>query len=871
MPNRSRRAYRQIARLLPGEFRRAAGPDLEDAAIACVDRERARFGALGAAAAWIGILVDTMTSAIALRRRVRPAFVPSGTDPNRLVAVQGITEGLMDNFRKDVRYAIRSLRRQPGFTVVVILTLALGIGANTAVFSVLNAVVLRPLQYAQPERLELITSQFPNIGFDQFWISPPEYVEFRDNNKSFEAVGGYRAGAVNLGSDPPARVTSVVVTPELMPVLGVPPLAGRWFNADDSKPHAAEVAILSWELWQRSFGGSRAAIGQTVKINDVPTQIIGIMPRGYDIHDEKVELWLPLTIDPATFPNNRGSHFLFLVGRLKPSVNLVQARADVDLLVKQWRTIVPSGHVPSLERHRLRIDPLKEDMVGSVRLALLVLQGAVAFVLLIACANLANLLIARADSRMREYAVRSALGASRFRLLRQLVTEGLVLSIAGAAVGLTLAWAGIKLLLSVNANAIPRSAEVSLDWSVLGFTLGVAAITALIFGIVPLLHLGRDRVGRALKDSGSRSSTGSVRARMRSLLVVAEIALAVLLVVGAGLLIRSFSNLMHVDVGFKRSQLTTFGVVLPGATYDAARQATFFTQLTEKIRALPGVQSVSAVAGLPPLRDVNANDTDFEHIPNDRGPGALPVENVDFWQGVTLGYTDTMGIPLVKGRSFEEADLAGAGVVLVNEALVQKFFADVDPIGQRLKVNGPNSPWFTVVGVLKDVKQGGVAAHAGTELYFLNDQLPRLVQFGVRPDEHRRTFDDAAGAPRARIPARGTRARSDAAAHQDAVDGGRDRRKHGPAAVPHAAARPLRRPRARPGGDRDVRHLVVSGCRAAPGNRHPHGARRRPWRDPLVGAHARAGAERRRPRHRAGRVGRTLTRAAHTALQCHAQ
>ena len=732
MADRSRRAYRHLARLLPEAFRRAAGSELEEAAIACVERERARFGTAGVVGAWIRIVGDTLTSAVALRRRERPAFVPSGTDPNRLVAVQGFSEGLMDNFRKDLRYAIRSLRRQPAFTLIVILTLALGIGANTAVFSVLNAVVLRPLGYPQPEQLELITSQFPNIGFEQFWVSLPEFVEYRDNNHAFTSVGAYRTDEINLGVDPPARVVDGLVTHEVMEVLGVKPFAGRWFEEADSIPHAEPVVILSWELWQRSFGGSNAIVGQQITVNNVSQRVVGIMPRGYDVHDQKIEIWRPITIDPSTFPNNRGSHGFYLVGRLKPGSTIAQARADLEVLLKQWATLASNKHAPNLTTHRFRIDPLKEDMVGSVRLALLVLQGAVAFVLLIACANLANLLIARADSRMREYAMRSALGASRWRLLQQLITEGLVLSIAGAVVGWALAWGGLNALLAVNPDAIPRSTEVALDWSVMGFTLGVSAVTALIFGFVPLLHLGRDRVGSTLKDSGSRSSTGTVRSGLRSALVIGEVALAVLLVVGAGLLIRSFFNLMKVNVGFNRAQLTTFGIVLPRASYDPAHQAAFFDQLTDKIRAIPGVQSVAAMDGLPPLRDVNANDTDFEHIPNDRPTGTLPIENVDFWMSTTVGYAETMGIPIVKGRTFELRDTTGAPAVVVNEALVQKFLADVDPIGQRLLINGPNgpkSPYFTIVGVLKDVKQGGVDARVGTELYLLNDQLPATVGY----------------------------------------------------------------------------------------------------------------------------------------------
>ena len=636
----------------------------------------------------------------------------------------------MDTFLKDLRYALRSLRRQPGFTVVTILTLALGIGANTAVFSVLNGVVLRPLPYPQPERLAFVTSQFPGLGFNQFWVSLPEFVEYRDHNRAFASVGAYTVGAVNLGTDPPSRPVRAIVTAELMPTLGVKPLAGRWFTTEDSAPKAEPVAILSWELWHRAYGESRALLGQTIQVSDVATRVVGVMPRGFDVHDQKVEMWEPLTIDPATFANARGSHFLYLVGRLKPEMSLTQARADLELLLGQWHTLVPNGHVPSSPQHRLRIDPLKEDIIGQVRTALIVLQGAVAFVLLIACANLANLLIARADSRMKEYAVRAALGASRQRLLRQLVTEGLVLAGGGAIAGVGLAWGGLRLLLSINADALPRTADVTLDWSVLAFTLAIAVVTGVIFGLVPMLHLGYDSIGLSMKNSGTRSSTGSVRARLRSVLVVGEVALAVLLVVGAGLLIRSFFNLTRVDVGFDRAQLTTFGFVLPGGRYDPPARVAFAQRLTAAVTAVPGVQSVAVMTGLPPLRSVNANDTDFEHIPNNRPMGEGPAENVDFYQTVSAGYVETMGIPIVKGRGFEPGDAGGPPVAMVNEALAKRFFTDRDPIGQHVKPGfGDRLPWFTIVGVLKDVKQGGIAAQAGTELYLLMDQLPKAAGF----------------------------------------------------------------------------------------------------------------------------------------------
>lgn len=636
----------------------------------------------------------------------------------------------MDNLRKDIQYAFRALRRQPAFALITVITLALGIGANTAVFSVVNGVLLRPLGYPHAERLEFITSQFPGLGFNQFWVSLPEFVEFRDHNQSFSSVGAYNVGAANLGTSTPSRPVTAVVTPELIATLGVPMLRGRAFTAEDSVPSAPPVAILSSELWQRSFGSDQQIVGQTIRVNDRPTQVIGIMPRGFDVHDQKVELWLPLTIDPSTFPTRRGGHFLYLVGRLKDGMARDQALADVERLLANWRSIVPQGHVPDPRNHRLRLDPLREDVVGGVRRALIVLQAAVGFVLLIACANLANLLIARADSRRREYAVRSALGASRRRLFQQLLTEGLMMAVVAALLGVALAYGGLQALVSINPDAIPRTSDIRIDWTVLVFTLGVAVVTGMVFALVPLFHLRGDRVGEAVKEASARTTAGGARVWMRSGLVIVEVALAVTLVVGAGLLIRSFMNLMRVDMGFDRSQLSTFGVVLPGATYDTQRRITFYGDLTAKLRSMPGVHSVAAMSGLPPLRNVNANDTDFEHIPNNRPAGEGPAENVDFYQFVTVGYTDTMGIPVVSGRAFEDADRTGPAVVLINQALAKKFYTDRDPIGQRIRPGfGPNAPFFTVVGVLKDVKQGGVAEAAGTELYMLADQLPKYGNF----------------------------------------------------------------------------------------------------------------------------------------------
>jgi predicted permease len=635
----------------------------------------------------------------------------------------------MDGLLKDIGYALRGLRRNLGFTLVAVVTLALGIGANTAIFSVVHGAVLKPLPYPDPHRLVFITSQFPTLGFDQFWVSPPEFVEFRQHNASFKSVGAYTIRATNLGVDRPVRPVTAIVTDDLFPTLGVGPVRGRAFTHADTLPGAEDVAVLSYRLWQSAFGGSDGAVGKSVDMDGVKTRVVGIMPPGVDVHDQKVELWLPLTLQPN--PVNRGNHFLYLVGRLKDDVTLQQARTDLERLLKNWPKAGGNRHVPNTTTHRLRFDPLQDDVIGGVRTAAWVLQAAVGFVLLIACANLASLLLARAESRQKEFALRAALGAGTSRLLRQFVTEGLVLSLAGAAAGVALAVFGLRAMLATNLAGIPRATEIGVDGTVLAFTLVVSVACGLVFGLVPLLRVSHKQLHDTLKEAGSRLTAGRARRNARNTLVVAEIALAVVLVAGAGLMVRTFWNLMRVDAGFDRSHLITFQIVLPNAVYKTADQPAFFDRLLDRLKQVPGVTSAAAMNGLPPLRDVNANDTDFEDIaPAELGQNQGPAENVDYWQGVSVNYVQAMGIPVVEGRTFEPADAEGAPVVLVNETLARTFFRGRSPIGRRLKPGfGDKLPWFTIVGVLKDVKQGGVGAKTGTELYLLNDQLPRIVQF----------------------------------------------------------------------------------------------------------------------------------------------
>lgn len=654
-----------------------------------------------------------------------------------------------DNLRQDLRLAVRSLLRAPAFAAVTILTLALGIGANTAIFSIVNGVILRPLGYPKPEQLMYLTTQFPAFGFDQFWVSPPEYFEFRELTQTFAAVGAYTTGEVNLtAGDRPLRIRSASVDDSLLAALAIEPLYGRTFakgetdlvpppNATGPVP-APPICILSYELWQTAFGGRNNVIGEMVEINGLRREVIGIMPAGADVMDNRTEIWMPIALNPNN-RQNRGSHFLYLVGRLKDGVTPEAANSELTSLIANWgERTGQKNHVfaplpkTAEERktnfgHILQMHAVQEQIIGGASRAIWVLQAAVGFVLLIACANLANLMLARAETRHREFAVRTALGAGRARLIRQFMTEGVLLSVIGGVLGLILARVGVDALLRVYPSSLPRTAEVAVDPIVLIFTFGISIATGLVFGLAPIMHTRVKGLVTALKEGGAKGATGAARHHIRRGLVMAEVALAVMLVIGAGLMIRTVYNLAAVDAGFDRSRLVTFQMSLATADYPQPQQrAQLYQRLLEKLRGVAGIQGASAMSGLPPDRPLNANDTD---IGNYTAPPEGPFENVDYYQSVMTNYFDTMGIPIVKGRGFEPTDIGSGPVVIVNETLVNTFWKDVDPIGQTLKpglTRFQDVPDFRVIGVAKDVKQGGVDKKTGTELYLLVDQVAMM-------------------------------------------------------------------------------------------------------------------------------------------------
>ena len=637
----------------------------------------------------------------------------------------------MDGWGREVRHAVRGLLLRPGFALVTVVTLGLGIGANTAIFSVVNGVLLRPLPYPEPEELVMVTSAFPTMGFQKFWISPPEYLELRERSRSFEAIGAYRQSQVSIGGgEEPERVASASATATFFHALGVRPLLGRTYTDEEDLPGGDPVVVLSHELWRRTFGGDRTLLGRSVEVNGVTRTVVGIMPPGFDVDDGGIEAWIPMGLDPAN-RQNRASHFLFLVGRLAPGVAVERASSELTELVGRWAEENPGTHVPSLENHPLSMVSLQEEVVGDVRRALLLLLGAVGFVLLIACANVGNLLLARAEDRQKEVAVRTAMGAGRARLLRQFLTEGMVLALLGGALGVGVSWLSLEALRALSPGDLPRVREVTLDGTVLLFTTGIAILTGILFGLAPARHLGAGAVGGTLRDGGQRTTAAAGRSRLRSLLVISEVALALILAMGSGLMIRSFRALTDVDPGFDPEGLLTFQLFLPATAYPASQDVVgFHERLAAELEGLPGVQGVAAMSGLPPVRDLNANDTEFEgYVPRPDGP----PQNVDFYQTVTAAYLETMKIPLVQGRGFLPSDgPEGVQVAVVNETLARLFYPGEDPIGKRLRpCCGDQVPWLEIVGVVADVKQAGLDEPAGTELYFHLGQVAAL-QFAPR-------------------------------------------------------------------------------------------------------------------------------------------
>jgi predicted permease len=623
----------------------------------------------------------------------------------------------MDTMLKDLKHALRMLRQSPGFTVTAISALALGIGANTAIFSVVNTVLLRPLPYPEPDRIVQLMNATPDGNFSG--ASVPKYNIWRAQTQVLEDVAAYDAGGpgINMsGGDRPEQLKGIHVSNEFFHLFGAQLTLGRTFTVAEDRPRGGNVVVLSNGLWQRRFGADPNIIGKGVTLGGEAYTIIGVLAPGFS-YDPPADIYLPFQADPNSVQQ---AHFFGAAGRLKPGISLGAAQAALKLAAEEFRRKFPGSIGP---RQSFTVQPLQETIVRDVRTALFVLLGAVGFVLLIACANVANLLLVRATGRAREMAIRAAIGAGRGRIVRQLLTESVLLSLIGGVFGVILGAAGVRALLALNPGSIPRIGEngaaVTLDWTVLAFTLGLALATGIVFGLFPALQASRSDLISTLKESGARSGVGLRQNKARSLLVVTEMALAIVLLVGAGLLIRTFSALHNVNPGFDPHNVLTMDTSLAGSHFNQTATVTGMARQTiERMQALPGVEAAAASCYLPLEGGLGLGFSIAGRPANDQqsqgGAG---------WAYVTPRFFDVFRVPIVRGRAFTERDAAGsAGVALINEAMARRFWPRENPIGQRITIGAGMGPAFEeppreIIGVVGDARDGGLNQDPGNEMF----------------------------------------------------------------------------------------------------------------------------------------------------------
>src|ERR1044072_2562716 len=628
----------------------------------------------------------------------------------------------METIFKDIRYGIRSLGKHPAFTAIAVITLALGIGANTAIFSVVNAVLLKPLPFNDPDRIVWVWDTQPQLATAP--TSLPEYLGWKEQNRSFEHLAAYLGGNSFIDAGDGSTDTPIgIVTPELFSIFRVSPILGRTFTNEETMPGRFRVAVLSHSMWQNRFGSDPNVLSRTVQVNGKVYAIIGVMPAGFSYPD-RAELWRPLPIDPAEM--DPGPHYLQVVGRLKPEVTLNQAQADMSVIAAR----LSEQYKEKNAGHGVKLERLANVVVGDIGLALYVLLGAVGFVLLIACANLANLMLARVGARQKEIAVRTALGASRLRIVRQLLIESVMLALGGGVIGLLLAFWAVSWVVSLSADTIPRVREISIDPRVAAFTLLVSVVTGVLFGLAPAIQVSRSDLTDALKESG-RTTAGLRRNRLRNALVVSEVALSLVLLVGAGLMIRGFARLNQVDPGFQPAPVLTIGVAFLTTKYPEDEQvAQGVSQILEGAAATPGVVSAGAISDLP----LSGSNTTDSFIIERRPPIAKEAEPSTGYRVVTPRYFESMGIPLLSGRDFAPADTRKSpNVVVINNAFARRHFAGENPLGHRLKLQGQERDPLLIVGVVGDVRGIGLDEQPMPEVFvpFLQDPLSKTYQRSI--------------------------------------------------------------------------------------------------------------------------------------------
>lgn len=626
---------------------------------------------------------------------------------------------------QDVRYALRMLLKNPGFTFVAVITLALGIGATSAMFSVINAVLLRPLPYHEPERLVTIWEESPERDLFQIPVSFANLRDWSDQTQTFEQIAAYTFTNLNLsGAGEPARLATVRASANLFSLVGAVPLLGRTFLPEEDSEGSGRVVILSHAVWRQRFGSDPGIVGQSLALNNQAYTVVGVMPSSFQfpvgfgylgkVLNDPMEIYVPLA--PTKRELSRGNYSFFAIGRLKPGATIEQARAEMTTIEGRLEQQYPDTNTGM----GVSLVATREQTVKEIRPALLVLFGAVSFLLLIACANIANLLLARGASRQKEFAIRAALGASRARVLRLLLTESLILSLAGGCLGLLLALWSTDALVALAPDNLPRLHEVGIDGRVFGFTLAVSLATSILFGFIPAIHAAKPDLNEALKE-GSRGSTGSGAAkRLRGALVSAEVALSLVLLIGAGLMIRSFFRLQQMSLGFNPDNALAVNLSLSPARYPEDRQqAAFFHEALERLQSLPGIQAAGATTGLPLTLNLSGTDFRIEGRPEPEAGKEMMIHT----RSVSPGYFGTLGITLIKGRDFSDRDKSGApAAAIINNELTRIYFPNEDPIGKRITFDDGGS-WMSIVGIIDDVKQLGQDSTAKPEVYFPFSQM----------------------------------------------------------------------------------------------------------------------------------------------------
>ena len=619
----------------------------------------------------------------------------------------------VDAFRQDVRYGIRTLRRTPAFTIVAAATLSLGIGASTAIFTVANTVMFRPLPFTDPQRLMRLWESNPEKGWPTFSASHPTFLDWRAQSHSFERLAAQSSGGFTLTSQGGAEIVrALTVSAEFLPVLGVAPALGRNFQADEDRPGGhTTVAILMHDFWQRKFGGDRAVLGTSITLDGRPFDIVGVLPPSFQ-WGNRTDLLVPLAPDPA---RARADHRLLVIGRLAPAKSIDEARAEMNGIASRLGQQFPDSN----RGWSVRISTFYDWIVPEqTRKAIVIFMGAVGLVLLIACGNVASLMLARAASREKEISIRSALGANRLRIVTQLMAEALLVALVAGALGLLIAWGGTRLLTAAGpAVGLPRLDELSIDVRVFAFAFGIAVLSGLCFGLVPAVHASRAQVNNSLKDTARGTTDSGSQQRLRSALIVAEVALSVSLLIAAGLLVRSFHRLQQVDPGFVLDRLATMRVTLPRTTYDtAAKSRAFYERLLPAIAALPGVQSVATSSGVPLSGGNTGTELDIPGRPIARG-----VPSTADWRLVSPGYFKAMNIPL-RGRDFDNRDVGTAEkpaalVTIVSESMARRYWPGEDPIGRPVILRSFGKDPHTIIGIAGDVRSFGLDTDVGPMVY----------------------------------------------------------------------------------------------------------------------------------------------------------